>query len=65
MIPGIVTGICVNHHCSRFEYVVPAHEGATCDTCGHRLLAPNGVDYPGETDHPLAATLRADEGALD
>jgi hypothetical protein len=38
-------GICVNHRCSRFEYVVPAFDGDTCEDCGQLLCHESGLAW--------------------
>lgn len=39
-------GICVNHDCKRFEYVVEADsDDARCDECGQLLCHESGLTW--------------------
>lgn len=42
----MMKGICVNHHCPRFEYSVdPAKEGDLCSECGQLLCHESGRSF--------------------
>lgn len=44
--PGGMRGICVNHKCRRFEYVVEVDsDDARCDECSQRLCHESGLTW--------------------
>jgi len=54
-------GVCVNHHCSRFEYRVPASDGDTCSDCGQLLCHESGLTWEDADEGPtgVAASYSA------